>query len=178
MDSAFLDRLELAYRGPDSAAARDLRLNLKRLLGEGALETEDALLVLLAAARSVEAKALEELATCELSRLGLADEAIQEAAQSAAVMAMLNTYYRFRHMIGDNADYVSTGLRMNALAKPVLGKKRYELLSFAISVLNGCETCIKSHEKFLREAGVEPNQIHDAARLAAVTRGYKLLDSQ
>lgn len=177
MEETFFENLESLYRGPDTPTARDLRLNLQRLLNDGALGLEDGLLAFLAAARAVESKPLEELARSELSRLGFNDEAIQEAAQSAAIMAMLNTYYRFKHMIANNADYAGTGLRMNALAKPVLGKERYELLAFTVSVLNGCETCIKAHEKVLRAGGMDVARIHDAARLASVVKAYKILVS-
>ncbi|HEX4926121.1 MAG TPA: carboxymuconolactone decarboxylase family protein [Bdellovibrionales bacterium] len=177
MNPRFFENLESLYRGPDTPASRDLKLNLQRLLNDGALGPEDGLLAFLAASRAVESKPLEEIARSELAGLGLSDEAIQEAAQSAAIMAMLNTYYRFKHMIGNTTDYTSTGLRMNALAKPVLGKERYELLAFTVSVLNGCETCIRAHEKVLRDGGMETAKIHDAARLAAVVKAYKTLVS-
>ncbi|MGH9857599.1 MAG: carboxymuconolactone decarboxylase family protein, partial [Acidobacteriota bacterium] len=54
---------------------------------------------------------------------------------------------------------------MAALARPVLGKERFEMLAFALSVLNGCESCIRSHEQVLRNAGLA-DKLHDLARLA------------
>jgi alkyl hydroperoxide reductase subunit D len=51
------------------------------------------------------------------------------------------------------------------------------MLAFAVSVLNGCESCIRSHEKVLREAGVSVDQVHDLARLAAVVKGLHALSA-
>jgi alkyl hydroperoxide reductase subunit D len=88
---------------------------------------------------------------------------------------MLNVYYRFRYMVGNEEDYRAAGLRMTALARPVLGKERFEMLAFAVSVLNGCQSCIRSHEKVLRDAGVSTDKVHDLARLAAVVKGLHTL---
>lgn len=167
-----------------SAIARDLKLNLKRLLGEdGKLAPQESLPALLAVAASVGHVSLQRHAREEMARRDFTSEQIEEAAESAAIMAMLNTYYRFRHMIaqgGTETDeaYRTAGLRMTGLARPVLGKERFEMLAFAVSVLNGCESCIRSHESVLREAGVSVDKIHDLARLAAVVRGLKALENR
>src|SRR5262249_16681690 len=97
------------------------------------------------------------------------------AAQSAALMAMLNTYYRFRHFVGSPEEYRAAGLRMTALARPVLGRERFEMLAFAVSVVNGCESCVRSHEKVLRDSGVSAEKVHDLARLAAVLKAAQTL---
>lgn len=173
MNEVVTSALEGLFRGRETSIARDLKLNLKRLLEDGALDPPERLLALLATATSVEHAPLADLARRELRNTGLPDEHIQEAAESAALMGMLNTYYRFRHMVGKDEDYRTAGLRMTALAKPGLGKEGFEMLAFAVSVLNGCETCIRSHEKVLRDAGVSADKIHDLARIAAVVKGIK-----
>ena len=43
-------------------------------------------------------------------------------------------------------------LRMNVLANPGIDKLDFELLSLAVSAINGCGLCISSHEKKLRAA--------------------------
>jgi alkyl hydroperoxide reductase subunit D len=171
------DRLERLFVHADTTIARDLKLNLTRLLEQGALARDEALLALLASARAVEDQDLELLAREALAAFDLSREQVEEAAQSAAIMAMLNIYYRFRHMIANDDDYRTTGLRMTSLAKPILGKESFEMLAFAVSVINGCESCIKAHEKALRDAGVGVEKIHDLARMAAVVRGIKTLRS-
>jgi alkyl hydroperoxide reductase subunit D len=90
-------------------------------------------------------------------------------------MGMLNTYYRFKHMTEHADDFKNAGLRMTVFAKPVLGKTRFEMLSFAVSVLNGCENCIRSHELVLRQMEVPVEKIHDLVRIAAVGKGIQAL---
>ena len=167
--------IEALFKNKSSAVARDLKLNLKRLLEESALAPDEALLTLLALATSTEFEPLAAEAGRQLAAAGLPSEQIQEAAESAAIMGMLNVYYRFRHMLGKDDDYSTTNLRMTGLARPTLGKERFEMLAFAVSVLNGCENCIRSHEKVLRDAQLSADKIHDLARLAAVVRGFKVL---
>lgn len=159
----------------ETAIARDLRLNLKRILEEGALDRDEALLALLAVAISLQEERLAAYARGRLQALEVSREHIQEAAESAAIMGMLNVYYRFRYMVGNEEDYRAAGLRMTALARPVLGKERFEMLAFAVSVLNGCQSCVRSHEKVLRDAGVSAEKVHDLARLAAVVKGLNTL---
>ncbi|HMH64488.1 MAG TPA: carboxymuconolactone decarboxylase family protein, partial [Rhizomicrobium sp.] len=38
----------------------------------------------------------------------------------------------------------------------------------AVSAINGCGTCIDSHEKILRDAGLSAEQIQASVRIAAV----------
>jgi len=34
--------------------------------------------------------------------------------------------------------------------------------------VNGCESCVRSHEKVVLEGGLSEDQVHDAVRIAAV----------
>jgi alkyl hydroperoxide reductase subunit D len=167
--------VETILENQTSTIAKDLRLNLTRLLDGGALGPIEAHLALMAAAASAQQPELMAMAAAQLQALGLTEEHIQEAKESAAIMGMLNTYYRFRHFLGNPDDYRVAGLRMTALARPALGKERFEMLAFAVSVLNGCETCTRSHEKALRDAGVAVEKIHDLAKIAAVVKGLTAL---
>jgi lipoyl-dependent peroxiredoxin subunit D len=169
--------LETALPRQQSTIARDLKLNLKRVLEDGTLGEENAVFALLALTTAVGAERLADYARNRLTEMGINAEQIQEAAESAAIMGMLNVYYRFRHMLANDDEYRATGLRMTALARPALGRERFEMLAFAVSVLNGCESCIRSHEKVLREAGVSVDQVHDLARLAAVVKGLHALSA-
>ncbi len=164
-----------AVEANEGAIAKDLRLNLRRIMEEGALSPEEANLALMAVASSVEYDALRSFAGTRLEDAGMNAEQVREASESSAIMAMLNTYYRFKHMVGKDEDYRTAGLRMTSLARPVIGKEKFEMLAFAVSVLNGCESCIRSHEDVLRKAGVSVDKIHDLARLAAVVKALKSL---
>lgn len=173
-----MSSLETLFLGRDTAVARDLKLNLKRLLLEGELGAEAAGLTLLALGRSLQDDRLVELARETLAGKDLSPEQQTEAEEAAAIMGMLNVYYRFKHMLPEDhvaQHYRAAGLRMNALSKPALGKERFEMLAFAVSVLNGCSACVTSHEKALLDVGVSHEKIHDLARLAAVAKGVNAL---
>jgi alkyl hydroperoxide reductase subunit D len=164
----------------ETTIARDLNLNFERLLTGEKLEPREALFTLLATARSVGYGELADLAKAKLREMQIADNEIREAEESAAIMGMLNTYYKFRSFIAKAGetkleDYNQAGLRMTSLARPALGKVQFEMLAFAVSTVNGCETCVISHENVLREAGVPPEKIHDLVRIASVVKALKTL---
>ncbi len=177
-----MSEVESLFAGKETAVARDLKLNLKKLLGEASLSAEEAHLALLALGRSLADDRLITVAQEGLAGKDLSPEQLQEAEESAAIMGMLNVYYRFKHFLTDaqgeeavQANYRMAGLRMNALAKPALGKERFEMLAFAVSVLNGCSQCVTSHEQALLKLGFSFEKIHDLARLAAVAKGVSAL---
>lgn len=170
-----IDSLEGALSDSPTTIARDLRLNLKRLIEDSSLAREESMHTVLALATATNDERLKAYARDQLAQLGFDADQIREASESAAIMAMLNVYYRFRHMIDNDEEYRAAGLRMTALARPALGKERFEMLAFAVSVLNGCASCIRSHERALRDAGVSVDKIHDLARLAAVANGLRVL---
>jgi alkyl hydroperoxide reductase subunit D len=84
-------------------------------------------------------------------------------------MAMTNVYYRFRHQVGEPS-YASMAprLRMNRLAQPSTSRGDLELFSLAVSAINGCEACVQAHERAVRDGGLTREQVHEAARVAAV----------
>ncbi|MGE4157921.1 MAG: carboxymuconolactone decarboxylase family protein [Planctomycetota bacterium] len=174
--------LESLFEGRDTVIARDLKLNLQKSLFEGALPPEEGHFALLALATSVGHQGLATYAREALHQAGVTPELIREAAESAALTGMLNLYYRFRHFIEHSqgsegaARYTRVGLRMNAMMKPQMGHQRFEMLAFAVSVVNGCEMCVNGHEKKLLDLGVEPDAIHDLARLASLVKATKDLE--
>jgi alkyl hydroperoxide reductase subunit D len=172
--------IDALFETKSTAIARDLKLNLKKLLEDGELEPVEATLAMLALASAVNYPELAGAAKGMLPQFDLSADQIREASESAAIMGMLNTYYSFRHKISQgeenpSEDYQTAGLRMTSLSKPSLGKERFEMLAFAVSVLNGCETCVRSHEKSLKHLNVSGKKIHDLAKLAAVIKGLKAL---
>jgi alkyl hydroperoxide reductase subunit D len=60
---------------------------------------------------------------------------------------------------------------MNRIAKPAASKVDFELFCLAVSAINGCESCIKAHEKVVLTGGLTEDQVHDAVRIAAVVHG-------
>ena len=45
-------------------------------------------------------------------------------------------------------------LRMNVIGNPGIDKLDFELLSLAVSAVNGCGMCVTAHERKLREGGM------------------------
>lgn len=168
---------EKEFPNHDSSIYRDLMMNLKKILEDSPLAPAERFLGLMSVASSLNYKELMTLAESELQASDVTREQIQEAKESAAIMGMLNTYYKFKGYLSPESapDYQRAGLRMQSLAKPQNGKERFEMMAFAVSVVNGCPTCVSSHEKALRGHNVEPDKIHDLARLAAITKGLTAL---
>jgi alkyl hydroperoxide reductase subunit D len=177
MNTVLVEFFESWLGGRSSAVARDLKLNIRRALESGVLDETESTLAVAATATALGLDAAAQVASKHLAELGSSEEAVREAREVAAILGMLNTYYRFRHMLDAQVqeDYRSTGLRMTALANPALGKIRFEMAAFAVSVINGCPTCVTSHERVLREAGVGADKIHDLARIAAILKGIEVL---
>lgn len=173
-----IDDFEALYSEHQSSIARDLKINFKRLVEDSSLSKEEVTMATLAVARSLDFREIAFAARTTLVREGVEASLIQEAEETAAIMGMLNTYYRFRHFVDEQKEgeaYGPAKLRMQSLGNPQLGKERFEMLAFAVSIINGCEKCVTSHEKALQGLGVENEKLHDLARLAATLKGLRSL---
>jgi lipoyl-dependent peroxiredoxin subunit D len=150
--------------------ARDLKLNLGSVLspaGAPGLTEKQIWGVAVASAiasRNPEfAREIEGLAAAHL------DDAYRTGVRAAAaIMGMNNIYYRFLHLVEDN-EYQSmpARLRMNVIANHGIDKLDFELISLAVSAVNGCGLCVTSHEKKLRSHDVSRESIQSAVRIAA-----------
>ena len=151
--------------------SKDFKLNLQTVLSEDSLSPAQLLGVALACAAAVKSVPLRAALLAET--LAQAGEAVAEDALAvAALMAMSNVFYRFRHLVG-NPEYgqLPARLRMNRLAKPASSKVDCELFALAVSAVNACEACVQAHERTLREADITQAQINDAVRIAATIAG-------
>ena len=99
----------------------------------------------------------------------LAPAEIEAARSAAAIMGMNNVYYRFLHLVEDE-EYAKlpARLRMNVIGSPGIDKLEFELLSLAVSAVNGCGLCVTAHERKLREGGIGREAIQSAVRIASV----------
>jgi alkyl hydroperoxide reductase subunit D len=57
---------------------------------------------------------------------------------------------------------------MNVIGNHGIDKLDFELLSLAVSAVNGCGLCVASHERKLREHEISRETIQSAVRIAAV----------
>lgn len=161
----------------DSKFLRDLKLNVSNVLGSSNMTRKEAYLLALAVAvnqkHEVLTVAFENLAVKE----GATEAEVAETHACTAVMNVNNVFYRFRHYMAGVEYYEKqpAGLRMSVMMNPVLGKEFFELMSLAVSALNGCERCVVSHENSVKQHGATEPRVYDAIRLAAVIKSLCLV---
>jgi lipoyl-dependent peroxiredoxin subunit D len=148
-------------------AAKDVRLNLQAVLEPGSLTPQQKWGVAVASAVAARSARLRDALVAD-AMAEVDAGVIDDARAAASLMAMNNVYYRFRHMVGKPVySTKSPRLRMNRIAQPLGSKADFELMCLAVSAINGCEACVKAHEKVVLEAGLSEDQVHDAVRVAA-----------
>lgn len=154
------------------ASAKDVKLNLKGAFKSTHLSDAQTYGIALACAYNESYQPLIEAIKGDGLAAGALDEAhIEDAQAAAALMSMNNVYYRFRHMMGkESYDNMPARLRMTRMAKLSTDKVTFELFSIAVSAINGCEMCLKSHEATLTQHGASEDAIHEAVRIAAIIR--------
>jgi len=97
------------------------------------------------------------------------DETLINGSKAAAnIMNMNNIFYRGKHYLGKDYEKVAANLRMNIYTKHGIDKKYFEFMSLAVSFINGCEFCVKSHAALLKKEGMSEEQVHEALRIASI----------
>jgi len=151
--------------------ARDIKLNLENVLGDdGApgLTPQQVWGVALASAYATKSADVIS-AIREASAAHLDDAHLQAAKSAAAIMAMNNVYYRFLHLAEDEEfSKMPAKLRMNVIGKPGIDKVTFELMSLAVSAIEGCGKCVKAHVNETRKGGIAGEGIQSSIRIAAV----------
>jgi alkyl hydroperoxide reductase subunit D len=150
--------------------ARDLKLNLGAVLAPtGAPGLNEKQIWGVAVASAIASRNVGFAKQVEALAAGKLDEAYLTASRAAAsIMGMNNIYYRFLHLVED-PEYAQmpARLRMNVIGNPGIDKLDFELLSLAVSAVNGCGMCVVAHEKQLRKHEVSREAIQSAVRIAA-----------
>jgi len=153
-------------------AARDLKLNLSSVLGDNTLTPTQRWGSAVASAYAARNADLRDAIVGGAKAAGVPEATLEDARAAAALMGMNNIYYRFRHMIGKESYTTKrAALRMNRIMKPAADKVEFELYCLAVSAINGCEACVRSHEDVVIKGGLSEDQVHDAVRIASVIHG-------
>ena len=159
----------LKDRIPDYA--RDLRLNISSVLTpQGAPGLNESQMWMVAFASAIASRNAELARGIEAEANARLTPVETEAARSAAaIMGMNNVYYRFLHLVED-AEYAKlpARLRMNVIGSPGIAKADFELVSLAVSAVNGCGRCVTAHERVLRQHDVSREAVQSAVRIASV----------
>lgn len=152
-------------------AAKDLKLNLSNVLEQGSLSESQRWAIGLATAIATRHEGLIRAIAADAA-LKLTPEVIDDAKAAAALMGMNNVYYRFKHFMNrEEYEQSPARLRMQRIAKPASNKVDFELFCLAVSAIHGCEMCVNSHEKVVREGGMTVENVVDAVRIAATIHG-------
>ncbi|MGV0732581.1 carboxymuconolactone decarboxylase family protein [Mycolicibacter sinensis] len=150
--------------------AKDLKLNLSSIARTTALNEEQLWGTLLASAAATRnATVFAEISSEAADNLSA--EAYQAALGAASIMGMNNVFYRGRHFLDGAYDDLRPGLRMNVIGNPGVDKATFELWSFAVSAINGCQACVGSHEQVVRDAGVGREAVLEALKVASIVAG-------
>ena len=151
-----------------SEPARDIKLNLQNVLQAESLTAAQRWGVAIASAVAARSARLRDAILLD-ARAVVGEEVIDDALAAASLMAMNNVFYRFRHMVAkESYTQKPARLRMQRIAKPATNKADFELFCLAVSAINGCEMCIRSHEAAVIAGGLTEDHVVDAVRIAAV----------
>ncbi len=151
--------------------ARDLRLNISSVLTpQGAPGLNESQLWMVAFASAIASRNAELARAIEIEATArLAPVEVEAARSAAAIMGMNNVYYRFLHLVEDE-EYarLPARLRMNVIGSPGISKADFELVSLAVSAVNGCGKCVTAHERILRQHEISREAVQSAVRIASV----------
>lgn len=164
-----MDIQDIRSKMPDYA--KDTKLNLGKYVSgddvEG-LTVNQAYGIALASAYTTKHAELIEAVLGQVSET-LSAEEVEAAKAAATIMGMNNIYYRFVHLVSDK-DYATmpAGLRMNVIGKPGIDKIDFELMSLAVSAINGCGMCIDAHVHEVTKGGISKQGVQSTIRIAAI----------
>jgi alkyl hydroperoxide reductase subunit D len=162
------ESLTLLEKG-ESRYLRDLKLNFTSTLTSEKLSAKECALLGLSTAVNNNNKPLTQYFTRYAEEQGATAAETAEAVGCASLLASNNIFYRFRHFTQkEKYTQIPARIRMQLMMKPVTGKEFFELMSLAISAVNGCEMCVNAHEDSLIKLGTLEERIFDAVRIASL----------
>lgn len=162
------DSLDLLEEGKSRYIA-DLKINFKNSFDSTQLSKKEVALLGVALAVNAGNKVLKQFFRDNALTEGASEPEIADAVACASLLSANNVFYRFRHFVNkEKYNEIPARIKMNIMARPVVGKEFFELISLAVSAVNGCEMCVKAHENSLIELGSKEERIFEAVRLASV----------
>jgi alkyl hydroperoxide reductase subunit D len=160
--------LTLLEKG-ESRYIRDLKVNFNSTLTSEHLSQKEIGLIGISIAANNLNTILSDFYTAFSESAGASAEEIAEAVACASLLSSNNVFYRFRHYTQkEKYTQIPARIRMQIMVKPVTGKEFFELLSLAVSAVNGCEMCVNAHEDSLIKLGTSEERIFDAVRIASL----------
>ncbi len=162
-----------ALLAADARYIKDLKINTGNALNNTQhLNRKEALLLALAVAANEKFDLLKNSFATQAKAEGATEAEIAEVVAATSLMNTNNVFYRFRHFA--NKDFYNNhpaGIKMSIMMNPVLGKEFFELISLALSAVNGCEMCVNSHEASVLQHGSSESRVFEAVKSAAIIKG-------
>lgn len=151
--------------------AKDTKLNLGKVFeeeGAPGLTLKQIYMVGLASAYATKVPTVIDAVAAHVDA-ELSEEEKNASKAAATIMGMNNIYYRFLHLVSDK-DYskLPANLRMNIIGKPGIDKVDFELISLAVSAINGCGMCMDAHVNEVVKGGISKEGVQSSVRIAAV----------
>jgi alkyl hydroperoxide reductase subunit D len=168
--------LTLLEKG-ESRYLRDLKLNLASTFTSEHLSAKECALLGLSIAVNNNNGPLTTFFNHYAAEQGATAAETAEAAACASLLASNNVLYRFRHFTQkEKYNQIPARIRMQIMMSPITGKEFFEVMSLAVSAVNGCEMCVNAHEGSLIKTGTTEERIFDAIRIASlVTSAGKVI---
>lgn len=152
---------------------KDLKINVSNVLNNTQyLSRKEALLLALAVTVNEKFMPLQQSLTLLAKDAGATDTEVAEIIACSSLMGVNNIFYRFRHFMNkETYNTMPAGIKMSIMMNPVLGKEFFELVSLAVSSVNGCEMCVTSHEQSVMQHGSSESRVFEAVKLSAIMKG-------
>lgn len=148
---------------------RDLKLNFNSTLTSEYISEKECGLLGLSVATNNQNAVLINFYKAYALKFEASEDELAEAVSCASLLASNNIFYRFRHFTQkEKYTQIPARIRMQIMMKPVTSKEFFELMSLAISAVNGCEMCVNAHEDSLIKLGCKEERIFDAVRIASL----------
>lgn len=160
----------------DHRYLKDLKVNVSNMLNAKNISRKESLLIALAVAVNEKNQKLIKGFSALAEKEGAVKSEIAEIYGCVSLLNVNNVFYRFRHFTKkEYYENTPAGIKMSIMMSPVTGKEFFELVSLAVSALNGCEMCVNAHEQALIKQGSSEARVYDTVRLAAVVRGLAVV---
>ena len=156
---------------PVTPDTKDILLNADRVLQadpSSALSQTQIHMIAVASALAIKSQGVLDYIKGKLGELPA--DVLTAVKGAVALMSMNNVYYRTLHLLSDKS-YLKerANLRMTLMQNPGCEKVDFELMSTAVSAINGCGMCLDAHEKTLKGGeGVSTGSILHTVKIAAV----------
>lgn len=148
---------------------RDLKLNFNSTLTSEYISEKECGLLGLSVATNNQNAVLINFYKAYALKFEASEDELAEAVSCASLLASNNIFYRFRHFTQkEKYTQIPARIRMQIMMKPVTSKEFFELMSLAISAVNGCEMCVNAHEDSLIKMNTKEERIFDAVRIASL----------